>query len=64
MDEHRTAPHRPCHGVTLRTCADFTQNEPGWCKLSITGQRGLAVQLRHAEILQHPPCVPVRPRSS
>lgn len=37
---------------------EFMQNEPGWCKLSITGQRGLAVQLRHAEILQHPPYGP------
>lgn len=37
---------------------DFAQNEPGWCKLSITGERGLVVQLRHAEILQHPPYGP------
>ena len=27
-------------------------------KLKITGQRGLTVQLRHAEVLQHPPYGP------
>jgi alpha-L-rhamnosidase len=37
---------------------DFTQNEPGWCKLDITCTRGLVVQLRHAEVLQHPPYGP------
>lgn len=37
---------------------DFTQNEPGWCKLDITCERGLVVQLRHAEVLQHPPYGP------
>ena len=37
---------------------DFGQNEPGWCELRITGQAGLNVQLRHAELLQHPPFGP------
>ena len=37
---------------------DFGQNEPGWCELRITGQAGLNVQLRHAELLQHPPYGP------
>ena len=37
---------------------DFTQNGPGWCKLDITCERGLVVQLRHAEVLQHPPYGP------
>eukprot|EP00935_MAST-01C_sp_MAST-1C-sp1_P000370 g370.t1 len=37
---------------------DFEQNKPGWCVLRIAGQRGLRVQLRHAEILQHPPYGP------
>lgn len=38
---------------------EFEQNGPGWCRLSITGPRGLVVQLRHAEILQHPPYGPI-----
>ena len=37
---------------------DFGQNMPGWCRLTITGRRGLHVQLRHAEVLQHPPYGP------
>jgi alpha-L-rhamnosidase len=37
---------------------DFGQNEPGWCRLKITGAEGLTVQLRHAEVLQHPPYGP------
>jgi alpha-L-rhamnosidase len=37
---------------------DFGQNGPGWCKLKITGPRGLQIQLRHAELLQHPPYGP------
>jgi alpha-L-rhamnosidase len=37
---------------------DFLQNLPGFCKLKITGRRGLRVQLRHAEVLQHPPYGP------
>eukprot|EP00040_Diaphanoeca_grandis_P031770 m.190577 g.190577 ORF g.190577 m.190577 type:complete len:1125 (-) comp32410_c0_seq1:45-3419(-) len=37
---------------------DFGQNLPGWCKLQITGMRGVQVQLRHAEVLQHPPYGP------
>ena len=37
---------------------DFGQNAPGWCELRITGQAGLNVQLRHAELLQHPPYGP------
>ena len=45
----------------VRACGavyDFGQNEPGWCELRITGQAGLNVQLRHAELLQHPPYGP------
>jgi alpha-L-rhamnosidase len=30
----------------------------GWCRLRITGERGQRVQLRHAEVLQHPPYGP------
>ncbi len=26
----------------------------GWCRLKIRGPSGLAVQLRHAEVLRHP----------
>lgn len=37
---------------------DFGQNGPGWCRLRITGPRGLQIQLRHAELLQHPPYGP------
>jgi alpha-L-rhamnosidase len=37
---------------------DFGQNEPGWCRLKITGAEGITVQLRHAEVLQHPPYGP------
>ena len=37
---------------------DFGQNLPGWCRLRITGTSGLQVQLRHAEVLQHPPYGP------
>ena len=37
---------------------DFLQNEPGWCKLSLTCEAGVVVQLRHAEVLQHPPYGP------
>ena len=37
---------------------DFGQNMPGWCTIRITGKRGLRVQLRHAEVLRHPPYGP------
>jgi alpha-L-rhamnosidase len=37
---------------------DFVQNKPGWCRLSLTCEAGLVVQLRHAEVLQHPPYGP------
>jgi alpha-L-rhamnosidase len=37
---------------------DFGQNMPGWCRIDITGEAGLTVQLRHAEVLQHPPYGP------
>lgn len=37
---------------------DFDQNGPGWVRLSMTAERGVVVQLRHAEILQHPPYGP------
>ena len=45
-----------CPGVWVY---DFEQNEPGWCKLQMPEcPRGLVVQLRHAEVLQHPPYGP------
>ena len=52
-----TAPiamREPAPGVYV---FDFGQNGPGWCRLRITGPAGLRVQLRHAEVLQHPPYV-------
>jgi hypothetical protein len=33
---------------------DFNQNIAGWCRLKIQGPAGLAVQLRHSELLRHP----------
>ena len=42
----------PAAGVIV---FDFGQNVAGWTRLSITGQRGARVQLRHAEILTHQP---------
>ena len=37
---------------------DFTQNIAGWVKLTITGDAGTTVTLRHAEALMHPPYGP------
>ena len=51
---HRLTPGRmwqPRPGVFVY---DFNQNIAGWCRLKIRGPSGLAVQLRHAEILRHP----------
>jgi hypothetical protein len=45
----------PSQGVYVY---DFEQNGPGWCKVSMTAQVGAVVQLRHAEVLQHPPYGP------
>ena len=56
--KHRVAEtmSSPAPGVYVY---DFTQNEPGWCKLNLVGcEAGLVVQLRHAEVLQHPPYGP------
>jgi alpha-L-rhamnosidase len=53
---------RPAVGVRMPSPGvyvyDFGQNMPGWCRLAITGRRGLRVQLRHAEVLMHPPYGP------
>lgn len=34
-----------------RAIVDFGQNLVGWCRLSVRGQRGAEVRLRHAEVL-------------
>ena len=47
-----TSMRMPAPGVYVY---DFGQNMPGWCRLAITGPQGLHVQLRHAEVLMHPP---------
>lgn len=38
---------------------DFGANLPGWCRIHVAGERGLTAQLRHAEVLQHPPYGPL-----
>jgi alpha-L-rhamnosidase len=56
--DHRTAEQMrsPSAGVYVY---DFNQNGPGWCKLNLEGcEAGTVVQLRHAEVLQHPPYGP------
>eukprot|EP00729_Bicosta_minor_P017734 gene17734-15375_t len=45
----------PSEGVYI---FDFLQNGPGWCRLSMTSEAGVVVQLRHAEVMQHPPYGP------
>ena len=40
--------------MLLVACALQNQNIAGWCRLKIRGPSGLAVQLRHAEVLRHP----------
>jgi alpha-L-rhamnosidase len=57
--KHRIAEQMrsPAPGVYVY---DFGQNEPGWCKLALDScEAGLVVQLRHAEVLQHPPYGPI-----
>jgi hypothetical protein len=52
---HRLSPLQvssPAAGVAV---FDMGQNIAGWVRLSISGQRGARVQLRHAEILTHTP---------
>lgn len=39
---------------------DFGNNSAGWCQLNVKGlSSGTTVQIRHAEILQHPPYGPM-----
>jgi alpha-L-rhamnosidase len=52
---HRLAPLQttsPDAGVAV---FDFGQNLAGWTRLTIVGQKGAQIRLRHAEILTHKP---------